>query len=120
MRDLGAWCVHIAEQAITGTYNATGFPGPLSLMEFLHGCKCAITTECRFTWVGEAFLERQEIGPWMELPLWLPSGKLPLVLGWMHVALWLGRAHRLRVQEDDAGGSGYIPASAGEEPGLRN
>jgi len=79
VKDLGAWCVHLAEQRTAGVFNATGFPGHLSFEEFLHGCKCAIRTDCSFTWVEEAFLEAQHVQPWMELPNWMPAAKLPWV-----------------------------------------
>ncbi len=78
-RDLGRWCVHIAEEKIAGVYNATGFNGPLSMMEFLHGCKCAIRTDCSFTWASEAFLEEHKVAPFMQMPLWIPEKGLPYV-----------------------------------------
>lgn len=73
VRDLGEWIVHCIEADVDGTYDAVGFDGRLSMQELLHGCKCATTTDCRFTWVDERFLAEQGVQPWMEMPLWLPS-----------------------------------------------
>ncbi|MBK8979388.1 MAG: NAD-dependent epimerase/dehydratase family protein [Planctomycetes bacterium] len=73
VRDLGEWIVHLVEQNVTGVYNAVGFDGELSMGELLAGCKCATSTPVTLTWVDEAFLLEQRVGPWMELPLWLPE-----------------------------------------------
>ncbi|MBN2490555.1 MAG: NAD-dependent epimerase/dehydratase family protein [Planctomycetes bacterium] len=73
VRDLGAWLVRCVEENTTGVYNAVGLNGPLSMAEFLHGCKCATVTPCRFTWVSEEFLEAQKIRAWTQLPMWLPA-----------------------------------------------
>ncbi len=81
VKDLGAWCVHLAENKTAGVFNASGFPGHLSFEEFLHGCKCSIRTDCSFTWVSEAFLEQQQVRPWMQLPNWMPEK----VLAWVKV-----------------------------------
>jgi 2'-hydroxyisoflavone reductase len=40
--------------------------------ELLHGCKCATATPATFTWASEEFLQQNEVGPWMEMPLWIP------------------------------------------------
>jgi len=87
VKDLGAWCVHLAERKVAGVFNATGFPGHLSFQEFLHGCKCAIRTDCSFTWVDEAFLEEQGVKAWSELPMWIPAKDL----GWVDVQKAIGQ-----------------------------
>jgi len=79
VRDLGAWSVTCVEQGVTGVYNADGFNGHLSMQEFLHGCKCAIRTDCSFTWADEAFLEENEVTPFWNMPLWIPTAGLPWV-----------------------------------------
>jgi 2'-hydroxyisoflavone reductase len=72
VRDLGEWIVRLAEERTTGVYNALGFRGRLSFEEMLHGAKCAIRTDCSFTWVSEEFLEAEKVAPWHALPLWFP------------------------------------------------
>lgn len=72
VRDLAEWMVHCLEQPVTGVYNAVGYAGPLSMAELLHGCKCATAVPVTFTWASEEFLKANSVGPWMEMPLWLP------------------------------------------------
>lgn len=90
VKDLGAWCVHLAEQETAGVFNAVGFPGHLSFEEFLHGCKCSIRTDCEFTWVSEAFIEERKVRPWVELPNWMPRANLPWIKLGKAIAAGLG------------------------------
>ncbi len=73
-RDLGLFLVRTIEDGHAGIYNTVGFRGKLSMQELLHGCKTALNTDCSFTWCDEQFLEEQGVGPWMEMPLWIPTG----------------------------------------------
>ena len=73
VRDLADWIVRGAETTQTGTFNAVGFPGTVTMEEILHGMKIVLGADCSFTWVPDAFLLEHEVGPWMELPLWIPS-----------------------------------------------
>jgi 2'-hydroxyisoflavone reductase len=34
-------------------------------------------SDARFTWISDAFLERNEVGAWMEMPLWIPEKEAP-------------------------------------------
>jgi 2'-hydroxyisoflavone reductase len=74
VRDLGDYCVSAGMQAVSGPRNAVGFRMRLGFEEFLHGCKCALNADARFTWVDEEFLRAQRVRPYLEMPLWLPSG----------------------------------------------
>ncbi len=65
-RDLGAWLVHACENQVAGTFNASG--EPIAFADFLASCP----GDARPVWIDEAFLLEREVGPWMELPLWLP------------------------------------------------
>jgi 2'-hydroxyisoflavone reductase len=67
VRDLGAWLVTACEEGVTGTFNATGEPQPLG--DVLAACP----GDVELVWVDEAFLLEQGVGPWMELPLWVPT-----------------------------------------------
>ncbi len=75
-RDLAEWTVRIAEAGETGVYNAVGPAGGWAMEEILNACKTASGSDARFTWVDEQFLLEREIGPWMQLPLWLPEDYL--------------------------------------------
>ncbi len=73
VRDLAEWLVRSAEAELVGVYNAVGFPGTVTMQELLHGMKIVLGADCSFTWVPDDFLLEHEVGPWMELPLWIPS-----------------------------------------------
>src|SRR5919204_101540 len=69
VRDLGAWLVTACEEGITGTFNASG--EPVALSDVLAACP----GDARIVWVDEEFLLEQGVGPWMELPLWVPRAE---------------------------------------------
>lgn len=71
-RDLAEWMVHVLEQGHCGVFNADGFAGALSMAELLAGCKCATANSVTLTWASEEFLQANKVGPWMEMPLWIP------------------------------------------------
>jgi nucleoside-diphosphate-sugar epimerase len=67
-RDLGAFLVRLAENGTSGVFNATGPAEPLTLGDTL-----ARSGGGDLTWVDEQTLLDAGVGPWMELPLWLPG-----------------------------------------------
>jgi 2'-hydroxyisoflavone reductase len=69
-RDLGAWIVRVVERKTTGVFNAAGPASPLSMKSLVDGCVTAAGTAPTLTWVPTAFLEAQQVMPWMELPVW--------------------------------------------------
>jgi 2'-hydroxyisoflavone reductase len=71
--DLASWIVRMSEARKAGVYNATGPAGVLTLGEVLETSKQVSDSDASFTWVTEQFLLAEEVGPWMELPLWIPS-----------------------------------------------
>lgn len=73
VRDLAAFIVHCIEEGVVGRYNATGFRGIVTMEQLLHGCRCATANPVELTWVAEDFLQEQGVGPWMQMPLWLPA-----------------------------------------------
>ncbi|EFH89539.1 NAD-dependent epimerase/dehydratase family protein [Ktedonobacter racemifer] len=73
VRDLAEWMVRMSETRQTGAFNAIGPQEPQPLGEVLERCRVALNNEAHFTWVAEDFLEKQEIQPWMQLPLWIPG-----------------------------------------------
>jgi 2'-hydroxyisoflavone reductase len=74
-RDLAEWTIRMVEGGTTGTFNATGPRGRLSMAEQLHGIRAAFSgdRDVAFTWVPAAFLAEQKVAPWSELPTWLPA-----------------------------------------------
>jgi 2'-hydroxyisoflavone reductase len=71
-RDLAEWNVRLVEAGKTGDYNATGPDYPLRMMEIAAVCRQVSDSDARFVYVDETFLEQEEVGPWMEMPLWVP------------------------------------------------
>jgi len=69
VRDLAEWTVRLCETATSGTFNAI-HPG-LSWAEMLETCRAVANSDARVAWVSPEFLVEHEVGPWMELPLWL-------------------------------------------------
>jgi 2'-hydroxyisoflavone reductase len=70
VRDLAAWIVHASEAGIGGTFNATG--EPMRFGDLLEECVRVTGSDASFKWTGSDRLLAEEVGPWMELPLWLP------------------------------------------------
>ena len=71
-RDLGEWTIRLLEQRAYGTFNAMGPAAPLSMAEMLYGIRAITPAPVKFTWVSASFLEEQKVGPWMDMPVWLP------------------------------------------------
>ena len=73
VRDLAAWMIRLTEGRVTGTLNATGPADTLTLGTLLDACRTETGSDARFTWVSEAFLTEQNVVPYTEMPLWVPS-----------------------------------------------
>lgn len=74
VRDLADWIIRMVEARQTGVFNATGPERELRMAVFLEQANAALGSPAVLTWVDDAFLQEQEAGAWMELPLWLPEG----------------------------------------------
>jgi 2'-hydroxyisoflavone reductase len=75
-RDLSAWIVASIEEKQMGTFNATGPHDAITMHELLDLCHVGIGgPAARFTWVDTDFLEKKEVAPWTDLPVW--TGKDP-------------------------------------------
>lgn len=68
-RDLGAFLLRLAEDRTGGVFNATGPAAPLTLGETL----ARIGGGANVVWVDDRTLLDAGVGPWTELPLWLPG-----------------------------------------------
>lgn len=69
VRDLAAWIVDAAERGLAGTYNACSPPATMDRV--LETCRTVARSDAEIVWVDPRFLAGQDVGPWMELPLWL-------------------------------------------------
>jgi 2'-hydroxyisoflavone reductase len=77
VRDLAEWTVRMVEDGHAGIYNALGPKGTLTMAEMIYGCAAVTSTPRTFTWVDEKFLLENNVGPWMEVPLWVPFSERP-------------------------------------------
>ncbi|HIG85422.1 MAG TPA: NAD-dependent epimerase/dehydratase family protein [Planctomycetes bacterium] len=74
VEDLGHWIFELTARQVQGTFNALGYPEPLSMHDMLATCQKVAHNDARLTWVPDEFLLEQEVGQWMELPLWIAGG----------------------------------------------
>ena len=69
VRDLAEWMVGLCEQRAAGAFNADN--EGVAWSELLDTCRDVAGSDARFVWIDGKFLLDQEIGQWMELPLWI-------------------------------------------------
>ncbi len=74
-RDLTAFQVRCMERSTGGTFNVIGpHPRtPLTMKRLLETCKTVTGSDATFVWASNAFLEAHEVGPWMNMPCWIPA-----------------------------------------------
>jgi len=102
VRDLGKWIVELCERGVGGTFNAT-HPG-VSLGELVETSVSVTGSEATVTWVTDDFLVEQEVGQWMELPLWL-TGPEHAYMDRADVSRALGEGLRFRPLEETVRGA---------------
>jgi 2'-hydroxyisoflavone reductase len=72
-RDLVRFIVSLAENDVSGVFNATGPESRLSMAELLYGIRAVTSGPVEFTWVPAEFLEAQGVAPWGDMPCWIPA-----------------------------------------------
>ncbi len=70
-RDLGAWIVRMIEDTTTGVFNALGPETRVTMKEVLDACNEVSGNKAQLTWVPSDFLEKQNVAPWGEMPMWI-------------------------------------------------
>ncbi len=76
-RDLGVWIVKLIEDGTLGTYNALGPDKRITMREVLEACNDVSGNKATLTWVDGDFLEKQGVGPWQDMPMWIePKGDM--------------------------------------------
>jgi 2'-hydroxyisoflavone reductase len=91
-RDLANWIVEAADQDGSGTYNAIS--PPMTMVDVLETCRRVAGTDAALVWVDGEFLTEQQVGPWMELPLWVG----PEEGGFMRASVERALANGLRIR----------------------
>ncbi len=87
VRDLVDFELLCMERNIGGTFNVVGpHPRtPLTMKRLLETCKAVSKSDAEFTWVPAEFLMEHQVGPWMQMPCWLPSEGEYAGFGWHKV-----------------------------------
>lgn len=70
-RDLAEWIIGTAERKAAGVYNVAGKPFALTFIQLLEEIKAVSRSSASFAWVDEAFLKREAVEDWQEMPLYL-------------------------------------------------
>ena len=70
-RDLTAFEADCMEQRTGGTFNVTGSPMPMRA--YLETCRSATDADAVFRWADTAFLAEHGVGPWVQMPCWIPA-----------------------------------------------
>lgn len=76
-RDLGEWFLQCGRESVTGAYIATGPKDQTTMAEVLDLCRESAGSTATFRWVPDDVLERYEVQPWVEMPLWMPHRLRP-------------------------------------------
>jgi 2'-hydroxyisoflavone reductase len=96
VRDVAAWTAVAVANRLHGTFSLVGTPGALTFGDVLDACRAAAPGDARFAWASTEFLQAHDVGPWVELPLWLPP--LPELAGLLNVSNEKARASGLRLR----------------------
>ncbi len=75
VRDLAEWTLSMIESAEKGIFNADSPAGSLTIGGVLDSCKRMTESDAQFIWASEEFLLANEVAPWSELPLWVPTSE---------------------------------------------
>jgi 2'-hydroxyisoflavone reductase len=75
-RDLAQFAVRVCEQHITGTFNCVTPPGSIRFAALIDACLAEASAEdAAVVSLSDEFLALHNVGPWIELPLWVPGAK---------------------------------------------
>jgi 2'-hydroxyisoflavone reductase len=124
VRDLAEWTLRMVEARHTDTYHATGPDYSLTMQQLLETCKTVSGSDARFTWVSDEQLLEAKVGPWMELPLWIPEND-PESVGFMRVncgkAIAAGLTFRPLIEtvRDTLTWDATLPPDAERKAGLK-
>jgi len=73
VRDVADWSIEALARGLHGTFNLVGMPQAQTIGDLIDLCQAVAKSRPRVVWVSSAFLESQNVGAWVELPLWIPN-----------------------------------------------
>ena len=74
--DQARWILHMLETDQMGVFNVTSDNGTYTLGDIIDTTRTLTGSTAEPVWVPSEFLLAENVGPWMELPLWLPDAAL--------------------------------------------
>lgn len=74
-RDLSEFIIKLIEEGTSGVYNATGPDYELTMGTLLETCKQVSRSDAKFKWAPVEFLNRHEVAPWSDMPVWIPNSE---------------------------------------------
>lgn len=117
VRDLAQFIVRAAEQALTGTFNASGDTASLTMGKIIASCLHLADASTTATWVDEPFVKANQIEPWSELPAWIPTGDDSLM--WASSARAVAAGLKYRPLDETVGATLDFTRSKGLERELK-
>ncbi len=72
-RDLATWLVHLIETNTVGVFNALGPAKRITMKDVIDQTNAAVGGKGQPVWVDWKFLEKKEVMPWAEMPMWIPN-----------------------------------------------
>ncbi|MEU3872364.1 MULTISPECIES: NAD-dependent epimerase/dehydratase family protein [Streptomyces] len=75
-RDLAVWMLDAAARGLGGPYNLVSRSGHTTMGGFLEACARAVGSTAGLHWTDPEPILAAGIGPWTDLPVWLPPGDL--------------------------------------------
>jgi 2'-hydroxyisoflavone reductase len=73
VRDLAEWTIRLAEQRVTGVFNASGPASPITMQQMLAGIAEGAHVDPKLVWAPTAFLKANKVSAWRDMPVWIPS-----------------------------------------------
>ncbi|RFS86743.1 NAD-dependent epimerase/dehydratase family protein [Actinomadura spongiicola] len=74
VRDLATWTLNAVEQGLGGPYDVVSPPGHTTMRELLETCIQVTGSDAELAWTPPETILEAGIGPWTDLPVWLPPG----------------------------------------------
>jgi 2'-hydroxyisoflavone reductase len=72
-RDLADWLIHLVETNTVGVMNALGPEKRFTMKQAIDQTNAAVGGKATPVWVDAKFLEKHDVGPWSEMPMWIPN-----------------------------------------------
>lgn len=73
-RDLAAFVRRSAEAGAAGAFNVVAPPGHATMGDLLEACVSTTGNAAELVWLTPEQVAESGVGPWTELPVWLPPG----------------------------------------------